>query len=309
MSELAGASAGMPLVSIGMSVRNSESTLEPALNSILQQSYPHWELLLLDDGSSDGTPRLARRYKDPRIRLIVDGKRLGLAARLNQAVSLAKGTYFARMDGDDVCYPARLERQVAMLESRQDVDLLGCGSIVFNSDGRAVGMLPVRLEHEEICKHPWAGFYLAHPTWMGKMEWFRKYPYRQDAIRAQDQDLLLRTYRQSRFAALPEILLGYRQETLSIARMLRGRYYFSRALLRQLIAGGDWRLARGLAEQPVKGLIDLLAVGTGLNYRLLRHRAIQIEETAHKEWEAVWSATNRPVFTARPPLAINTQEG
>jgi glycosyltransferase involved in cell wall biosynthesis len=275
-----------------MSVRNCESTLRTALGSIVQQTYPHWELWLLDDGSTDGTLHAARQFEDPRIHLITDGKNMGLAARLNQAVGLAQGHYFARMDGDDICYPDRIERQVAFLESRPDIDLLGCGAIVFDGSGRAVGRLPLKLEHAEICARPWAGFYLAHPTWMGRMEWFRKHPYRQDALRAQDQDLLLRTYRHSHFAALSDTLLGYRQEALSMSRILRGRYHFSRALFRQMIEGRDWKLARGLIEQPVKGLIDMFAVGTGLNYRLLRHRAIPIDEKVCAAWEDVWSKIN-----------------
>lgn len=283
-------STNQPLVSIGMSVRNCESTLGMALRSIAQQTYPHWELLLLDDGSTDGTLKVARQFNDPRVRFIADGKNLGLAARLNQAVELSNGQYFARMDGDDVCYPERFERQVSALESRPEIDLLGCGAIVFSGYGKAVGRLPLRIEHAEICARPWAGFYLAHPTWMGRMEWFRKHPYRESALRAQDQDLLLRTYRHSRFAALPEYLLGYRQETLSLSRTLRGRYHFSRALFRQMSEGGNWALARGLIEQPVKGLIDMTAMGTGLNYRVLRHRAIPIDENAYAGWKDVWSS-------------------
>lgn len=282
--------ASLPLVSIGMSVRNCESTLKTALESIQQQTYANWELLLLDDGSHDQTVSVARQYNDSRIRLIVDGKNLGLASRLNQAVELARGTYFARMDGDDVSYPERLERQVFMLEMNRETNLVGCGAVVFDSQGDAVGQLPLRVDHEGICARPWAGFYLAHPTWMGRIEWFRKHPYRQDALRAQDQDLLLRTYQQSRFAALPEILLGYRQETLSLPRILRGRFHFSRALLRQFVLGKDWRLARGLIEQPAKALFDVIAVGTGLNYRLLRHRALSIDDAQQAAWEKVWLA-------------------
>lgn len=293
-------SARPPLVSVGMSVRNCESTLGAALQSVVQQTYTHWELWLLDDGSTDGTLNVARQFSDPRIRLIVDGRRRGLAARLNQAVDLAQGQYFARMDGDDICYPERLERQVAMLQSRPDIDMLGCGAIVFNGGGQAVGRLPIRLEHAEICARPWAGFYLAHPTWVGRTDWFKKYLYRQDAMRAQDQDLLLRAYRHSHFAALPDTLLGYRQETLSLSRTLRGRYHFSRALFRQMLGGGDWQLIRGLIEQPLKGMIDIFAVGTGLNYRLLRHRALPIDEKARAEWEAVWSDTSMSLASAFP---------
>lgn len=309
MTEPVVVSSSQPLVSIGMAVRNCASTLGMALQSILQQTYPHWELWLLDDGSTDETRDVALQFNDSRIHLIVDGRNLGLAARLNQAVELAKGRYFARMDGDDVCYPERFERQVALLESRPEIDLLGCGAIVFNGNGQVVGRLPLKLEHAEICARPWAGFYLAHPTWMGRLAWFRNHAYRQSALRAQDQDLLLRTYRHSRFAALPDTLLGYRQETLSLSRVLRGRYHFSRALLRQAIEGADWRLVRGLVEQSLKGMVDIFAVTTGLNYRLLRHRAIPIDEKMRATWEKVWLTCDKSRNSSRTQLTATAQEG
>jgi len=308
MSEHGVMDAGPPLVSIGMAVRNCTSTLGMALQSILQQTYPHWELWLLDDGSTDETVDVAHQFPDPRIHLIIDKKNLGLATRLNQAVRLARGKYFARMDGDDVCYPERFERQVGFLESQPEIDLLGCSAIVFGGGGQAMGRLPIRLEHAEICARPWAGFYLAHPTWMGRVEWFRKFPYRQSALRAQDQDLLLRAYRHSRFAALPDTLLGYRQETLSLSRVLRGRYHFSRALLRQMIEGADWGLARGLVEQPLKAAVDVFAVISGLNYRLLRHRAIPIDDSMRSRWEIVWSTYDRSLTSNHTQLATHTPE-
>ena len=308
MTEHGLANEGLPLVSIGMSVLNCASTLGMALQSILQQTHPNWELWLLDDGSTDETVDVASQFHDPRIHLIADGKNLGLAARLNQATGLAQGQYFARMDGDDVCYPERFERQVTMLESRPEIDLLGCGAIVFSGNGQAIGRLPVRIEHAEICARPWAGFYLAHPTWMGRVEWFRHFPYRQSAKRAQDQDLLLRTYHHCCFAALPDTLLGYRQEKVSLSRVLRGRYHFSRALLRQLIDGADWRLLRGLVEQPVKSVVDVLAVASGLNYRLLRHRAMPIDDKMRAAWDEVWSTYAESLSSDHTRLVINTRE-
>ncbi|MBU1904958.1 MAG: glycosyltransferase, partial [Proteobacteria bacterium] len=86
-----------PLVSIGMSVFNCGPTLVPTIRSLLHQTYDNWELILLDDGSTDGTPLLAKAFHDQRIRFIADGLNKGLAARLNQAVDLSRGAYFARM--------------------------------------------------------------------------------------------------------------------------------------------------------------------------------------------------------------------
>src|SRR5579871_2414525 len=98
-----------PLVSVGMPVRNNERTLARAIASILGQTHPQLELILIDDGSSDGTLRVAQSFSDSRIRLFSDGQSLGLSTRLNQAIDVSGGRYFARMDGDDVSYPERFE--------------------------------------------------------------------------------------------------------------------------------------------------------------------------------------------------------
>ena len=98
-----------PLVSIGMPVFNCEKTLIPAVNSILNQTYSNWELFLLDDGSKDKTLEIANSFKDSRIKVIVDGLNKKLPSRLNQAIEMSQGKYFARMDGDDISYPERLQ--------------------------------------------------------------------------------------------------------------------------------------------------------------------------------------------------------
>src|SRR5271157_2334580 len=94
-----------PTVSIGMPVYNCARTLDIAIRSIVKQTFPNWELLLIDDGSADETVGICRSFCDPRVQVIADGAHKGLVARLNQAIDLSRGRYFARMDGDDVCYP------------------------------------------------------------------------------------------------------------------------------------------------------------------------------------------------------------
>ena len=172
--------------------------------------------------------------------MVADGQRRGLAARLNQAIELARGRYLARMDADDIAYPERLERQLAFLEAHPEVDLLGSGMMVFADDGHPAGLYNVRTTHAEICARPLSGFYLAHPTWMGRIDWFRKWRYDPVCRKAQDQDLLLRAWRSSRYAALPEPLVGYRQDAFSIRKSWLGRYYFSRAILR--VSASEGRL-------------------------------------------------------------------
>jgi glycosyltransferase involved in cell wall biosynthesis len=272
-------------------MHNAAGTIEPTLRSLVAQSCTDWELIVVDDGSSDDSVPRARRFADPRFRVIADGQRRGLAARLNQAIELARGRYLARMDADDIAYPERLERQLAFLEAHPEVDLLGTGMMVFADDGHPAGLYNVRTTHAEICARPLSGFYLAHPTWMGRIGWFRQWRYDPVCRKAQDQDLLLRAWRSSRYAALAEPLLGYRQDAFSIRKSWLGRYYFSRAILR--VSASEGRLPVGIGAvfmQAAKLALDTAAIGTGKASRLLKHRALPFPNAEAERWRRVWAA-------------------
>jgi glycosyltransferase involved in cell wall biosynthesis len=264
----------VPLISIAMPVLNCERTLACALRGTILQTYGNWELLLIDDGSSDDTIRVAESFCDPRIRLFHDGRQMGLPARLNQAIQLARGEYLARMDGDDVSFPERLGTQLEYLRAHTEIDLVGASMAVFKGTGELLGVRPCSCTHEEICRRPWAHFTLGHPTWMGRTEWFRLHLYREDAVRMEDQDLLLRSWQDSRFAGIPEILVGFREDSLTLRKMLTGRLNYCRALVRQArITGRYCYWLRGVVAHAGKALVDVAAVATGLNYRVLRSRA------------------------------------
>ncbi|MEO7405006.1 MAG: glycosyltransferase, partial [Burkholderiales bacterium] len=253
-----------PLVTIGLSMRNSASTIDACLRSVLAQTFSQWELRLFDDGSSDASVARARAFDDPRIVVTADGVQRGLGARMNQAIDAAQGRYFARIDADDIAYPDRLARQVAYLDAHPGVDLLGAAMMVFKDDGEPMGLHPVRTTHEELCTRPYSGFYLPHPTWMGRIEWFRRWRYDASYSKAQDQDLLRRAYRTSRFAALAEPLVGYRQDVLSIAKSWRTRYHVVRSVLalarRERAYGGGLVGALG---QGARAVVDTIAIGSG----------------------------------------------
>jgi glycosyltransferase involved in cell wall biosynthesis len=276
-----------------MPIYNCAGTLHAAIRSILIQTFWDWELLLIDDGSSDETVDVARSYSSPRVRVVSDGTHRGLPARLNQAIGLSRGKYFARMDGDDVAYPDRLTLQVQYLEGHPEIDLLGGGILVFGSNGRVWGTRENHLTHEHICRRPWSGFALPHPTWIGRTQWFRKHLYGSDAVRCEDQDLLLRAYENSRFATLPEILLGYREAELTLKNILVGRRSFMRSVVREAKSKRRYDIALiAIVEQTLKGFTDAVAVATGLNYRLLRHRALPVDEFAKAQWAKVWTAVH-----------------
>jgi len=288
------------LVSVGLPVYNCAATLDLAIQSILNQTFCDWELLVVDDGSTDGTIDVARAYSDPRIRFFADGSHQGLAIRLNQTIDLGQGKYFARMDGDDVSYPERLALQVSYLEEHAEIDLLGGGILVFGRGGEVLGARESRTTHEQICRRPWAGFYLAHPTWLGRLEWFRKHSYRSEAVRCEDQDLLLRTYENSRFAALSEVVLGYREAELSLRKILLGRRSFVRSAFREGSQTGNYLIGVGaLVEHTLKGFAECVAIGTGLGYRVLRHRALPVDDATKRRWTEVWQEAQTERRSAR----------
>lgn len=282
-----------PLISIGMPVFNCEKTLSAAVQSILNQTYDNWELLLIDDGSKDRTVAIANSFQDRRVHVFVDGTNQQLPSRLNQAIKLSKGKYFARMDGDDISYPERLQRQVEYLESHPEIDLLGTANINFDANGRATGVAPSQASHAEICSRPWAGFGLLHPSWMGKMDWFCKYQYRVDAIRMEDYDLMLRSYQHSRFAALPEILVGYRVASLSLKKTLISRYHLCSTLSKKALVDKNYLFAYGALEQVAKSSLEIFSVTTGLGFKLLQHRIGQpIQAAELVQWEQIWKQCN-----------------
>jgi glycosyltransferase involved in cell wall biosynthesis len=181
--------------------------------------------LIIDDGSTDGSLQYIADIHDDRIRILSDGQNKGLAARLNECIDLARGTYFARMDQDDVSFPERFERQLEALQQDPQLDLLSVRAIKITGDNEAVGLYPFIGTHEQICAQPWVGFYLPHPTWMGKTSWFRKYHYTTPGpYYSEDMDLLLRSYGASRFGMLPTVLFAYRvRSDIVWAKQLKAR--------------------------------------------------------------------------------------
>jgi glycosyltransferase involved in cell wall biosynthesis len=285
-----------PLISIGMSVYNCEKTIAVSIQSILNQTFEEWELIIIDDGSRDRTLAVAEQFHDPRIRIVDGRQNSGLPSRLNQAVQLSKGKYFARMDGDDLAYPERFAKQVSFLDRHPEVDLLATSMSVFNDHASLVGLRPAPVSHDAICAHPWSGFPMAHPTWMGKLEWFRANPYRPDAVRMEDKELLFRTYAKSKFACLDEVLMAYRENSMSFSKILLARRNFVRVLWQASGKRCSPQFAlRGTFGQAVRAALDAVALSSGLGYRLLRHRARPASEREITRWIAVWKQTTDSV--------------
>lgn len=248
-----------PTLTVALPVYNGEKTLSAAISSLLNQSFQDFELIILDDCSQDKSVEIVRSFKDSRIHLIEGDENLGISARLNMAIDMANGKYFARMDSDDIAFPDRFLKQINYLEKHREVDLLGSNILVFSEGGVIKGVLPIRKSHDEICEKPWGGFYLPHPTWIGKVSWFSEYRYDSNADGAEDQHLLFRTYQDSCFACLEEPLLAYR-EYRSLKKMFKARRIFLKVFVSTAIQNRNFFIAIKIVYiQAMKVVADILS--------------------------------------------------
>ncbi len=118
---------------------NAEAYIAEAVSSILEQSWRNLELIIVDDASTDSTADVVRGFSDPRIRLLTNGRNLGIAASTNRAVDASRGEFLALMDDDDVSLPDRLKAQVTFLENNRETMILGTGSCLIGPDGKSFG--------------------------------------------------------------------------------------------------------------------------------------------------------------------------
>jgi glycosyltransferase involved in cell wall biosynthesis len=275
----------LPLVSVIMSMRNGAATVGAAVRSVLMQTLHDWELIVIDNGSSDQSGAVVAGFGDARIRLVREENTSVLAVRLNQAVALSRGEFIARMDADDICFPERLARQVARLREDSELDLVGCGAVAFSSNGELVGEMPIGLEHQDIVARPFLGFPFPHPTWCGRVSWFRSNPYDSRLRYAEDQDVLLRSFRHSRLAGLDKVLLGYRQDRLALKKLLPGRATFMGSVWRNGAAAGELLPAlAGIANHVAKGMLDVATLGMGFNRQMQLRRLEPVSPSTEQQW-------------------------
>ena len=196
-----------PLVTVGLPMYNPGRFLDLAVRSVFAQTYDNWELIILDDGSTDGSLELARRIRDPRVNVFSDGKNRGLPYRLNQILDLASGQFIARMDADDLMHPERIESQVKHLLTHPEVDAVTTGAILIDRENRPValrkGQKPSLLEVFR------RGGYL-HPSLMARADWYRGHRYSEAYPRAEDREFFIRAHVSSRIDVLEKALYFYR---------------------------------------------------------------------------------------------------
>ena len=232
-----------PVVTVLMSVHNDRRFLPEAVESILGQSFGDFELLVIDDGSTDGSGDYLCRLTDPRLRVIRNARNLGLTRSLNIGLNRADGRYVARMDADDVAEPDRLRRQVEFLDGNDDVGVVGTSRTLLDETGGTVAVAPAAADDRGIRWKCLLGNPLAHPTVMMRHDVLNRHRLRYDEsyATAQDYELWSRLLPVTKAANLVEPLLRYRLRAgVSVTRkaeQLANHDRIAHACIRRLVPG------------------------------------------------------------------------
>jgi glycosyltransferase involved in cell wall biosynthesis len=221
-------------VSVVIPVHNGERYLEQAVESALAQTFQDFELLIIDDGSTDGSRAIMDRYarRDVRIRVLSQANR-GVSAAGNLGFEEARGEWVARLDADDLFLPEKLERQIAFIRQHPDVRIAGTLGYFINRSGRVIGLVNTdgpftRTEFERMAARREPVFFVHSSTLMHRETVLAVGGYRERFVQAEDVDLWLRMAEKGHLLLkMPEPLLLYRLhgESLTMKRNAEQKRY------------------------------------------------------------------------------------
>ncbi|MGE3261143.1 MAG: glycosyltransferase family 2 protein [Bacteriovoracia bacterium] len=201
----------MPLVTVLLPVYNAEKYLAEAISSVLAQTFTDFELLIVDDGSTDRSPEIIHGLRDTRIRYLRNEENQKLIRTLNRGLKEAKGEFIARMDSDDICFPQRLERQLQFF--RREPDTAVAGSFAIRIDENSVhGAVINRPVGNDLARNVWLPTPLLHPTVMMRRSVVdRGFIYDENCLHCEDYDFWIRIAKAGlRIENLPAPMLYYR---------------------------------------------------------------------------------------------------
>ena len=208
-----------PEISVILPVYNAAAYLEESIQSILHQSFPNFELIIINDGSTDGSQAIIEKFKDPRIIHVVQAN-IGLAATLNRGIGMARAEIIARQDNDDVSYPNRFEKQLNYLKSHPDTVLLGTAARIIDQEGNAVDRFHLHPSNNDTLKflllfdnpfvHSSVMFRKSAVTAVGGYDTNERY--------FEDYRLWSQLSRKGKIANLQEVLVDYREVNTGMSK-------------------------------------------------------------------------------------------
>jgi glycosyltransferase involved in cell wall biosynthesis len=291
-------STGNPLVSVVMPVYNAERYVHDAVRSILQQTHAHLELIVVNDGSTDGSVAVLEQFDDPRMCVIHNPRNMGLVASLNVGIAAAHGRYIARMDADDEAMPTRLAAQVQHMEQYPEVGL--CGTWYENM-GDMQGEVHLETGHDAIVFRLLYQFHMLHPSWMMRKQVLDQYALRYELLYGEDYELLMRFIRHARVSNIPQVLMRYRQFGQSMSKSnaaitarhcldIRQRLFADMGIV---LTHDELRLFEQVMHQDYRPTLDFIARADHMLYKLWsQHRpdsvqigAVYFRQRVEELWE------------------------
>jgi glycosyltransferase involved in cell wall biosynthesis len=201
-----------PTVSVLMTVYNAGEFLKPAIDSLRTQTFTNFELIIIENGSTDGSREIVRSYDDPRLKIFEFDKNIGRTPALIAAFEKARGELVAILDADDIAFPQKLEYQVKYLAAQPDVVLLGTQCEFMNQNGDIVGVFETPCEPKEVYQTLAYTNVIAHSSAIYRRDVAIKaggYP--EKYVYAQDFGLWVQLAKFGKIAVLPETLTQIRQ--------------------------------------------------------------------------------------------------
>ena len=217
------------MISAVMPVYNGGKYLEETIKSVIRQSIESWELIIIDDGSTDETESIARKYAelDQRISYQKNEHNIGVARSLNRGLDLVRGEYIARVDADDPLYRERFEVQREFLESHPEIGILGSGYLL-ETLSEAKPHFPKCCKDSEIKAGFIVGNDLAHSTLMIRADLFKKTGLKYDpSYKLEDYELWTRMAFHTKFAVLKQILIKHRVHSESVCEKMGEDFYLN----------------------------------------------------------------------------------
>ena len=262
-------------ITIAIPFYNAEDYLLEAIRSVFAQTYKDWELILIDDGSTDNSLKIAKSVKDDRVRVLSDGKNKRLAGRLNEVPKLAKYDFIARMDADDLMSPFRLEKQMEILNKNKDLDLVTCGNFSISNSTEVMGVrhhFSNSIDLFDLLNKKGSG--VLHAAILAKKKWFERNKYNLKLKTAQDYELWVRSAAKNDFRIflMEEPLYYYREEGNVTSEKLIRAYKNERVLFRKYATSNKFLLINKSKLKTV--VVRVLAMFNKTDVLLLSRNSI-----------------------------------
>lgn len=259
-----------PRISVLLPVYNRPQLVRRAVSSIQAQTFRDWELIIVDDSSTDHTPAVLAEIAttEPRVRVVRSQINGGTARACNLGLGLARGGLIARLDSDDIALPERLARQVAFLDTHPEITVLGSSALLINQAGQVYNQINYPETHQEILRQIYQRCPMLHPTLMIQRAFFEQLgPYQAELRDAQDWEILLRGMHHFQYHNLQEPLIQYRAHSSTLWDVFYGARVQTAAIWRDR----QWMQTHHIARFILAGLLIQAGVYTPRYLRRAGH--------------------------------------